>query len=335
MSPRHKPSATVSTGISFLDAYVRDLEVRARNRLSPGKGDDVGDPQILHRRGESMISELEREAAVAPDSLLLRLPDSDLPWIPAFETLLERSRLAVASPDAHVAPAAPVKDTLQAAFVECEAIRDRVLQACLGSEPKSKASLARKAAVLGRPAFSASKSAWENELRSIIIAINTDGPHQTPALKHLVPRIQKTLDNLERAKPKVGGRPTKKARWGEAVVVSQAMLALAIDELVQWASGVADDARNAAILRIASPKRRGDETGPSDPAARKTEPAKKTGDAPNESKSEPAQSKSESGEAPKNGAETTSEPAKAANKPDPAATEPEKCAETPAETRSA
>lgn len=335
MSPRIKPTLNRSTGIPFLDAYVANLEGRARASIKPDGGDDIGDPQIYHRRGESIISELEREQAVAPQSLLLRLPDSDLPWTVVFTALLERSRFAVAAPDAHVAPPAPLKDTLKAAFAECAATTERVLQACLGSEPKSQASLARKAAIFSRPAFTPSKSAWENELRSQIIAINTEGPHQTAALKHLVPRIQATLDKLERAQAKTGGRPSKKPRWGEGVVVAQAMLGLAIDELVQWSSGVADDARNAAILRIASPKRRGDETGLADPAAKKGEPAKKKADASGGSKPEPAAAKTDGSEAAKNGTETKPEPAKAAESPTPAPCEPAKTAETPAEQKSA
>lgn len=308
MSPRTKPVSECSNSVPFLDAYLAKLKARALESVSRVGGDDVGDPQILHRRGESLISELEREQAALPGSLLLRLPESDLAWKDVFEVLLERSRLAVASPNALVAPPAPVKETLKAAFVECEATRDRVLQACLGSEPKSQASQARKAAIFSRPAFSASKSAWENELRSILIAINTPGPHQTPALQYLVPRIEKTLDNLERARQKVGGRPSKKRRWGEEVVVAQAMLALAIDELVQWASGTADDARNAAIVRIASPKRRGDETGLADPVARKSETSRKKADAPAESKTEPAQTG-------KNGTEPKDAPNAAAEQP--------------------
>lgn len=282
MKTSSKATVIVTSDVDPMELCLSIIEGRARSSISPDAGDHSGDTQILHRRTESLINELEAEDDASDGkSSLLNLPESRLTWVEVFNALLERSRKAVASPSALIAasPIAPT-DTLQAAFLDCEATRNRVLQAVGGSEPKSADALLRKEAIFNRPAFSPSKPAWENELRSIITAINNPGPHQTPALKRLVPRVEQSLARLQKAKPQVGGRPTKATRWSEEVVLAQAMLALAISDFVQWAASEASDTRNAAILRIAAPKRRGDETGLADPAPRKSEPRTRKGDAP-------------------------------------------------------
>lgn len=284
MQTQTRPEAYVTT----LKQYVDQIEARAKALITPDLGDDLGDPQILHRRAEALVNLLaieaadeatRRQAEAEYRSLLLTIPETDARWSDALNALLDRSRRAVAARDAQ--RLVPQEQPARAeAFAACEAARQRVIQACEGSEPKSAEAVARKEAVLGRRTFSPSKAAWENELRNIITAIRTPGPHQGPALRALIPLLEATLQRLEEVEPQTGGRPKKPVlRWSEEVVHAQTSLALVIDDLVRWSAAVAEPARNAAVLRIANPKRRGDEVGLADPAPRQSVPQAKPGGA--------------------------------------------------------
>lgn len=263
----HKRPVTPPSPI--LEQQVADYLARAHSLLTPEAGAELEDPQSLHRRAEALINEIDRDAADEAErrlrepryrSRLLTIPDTELRWVDLFQAQLARSRRAVGAPGAQkTLPVESSTTALSAAFAVCEAIRHRVLQACEGTRPKSKGAIERREAVFGKRSFYPSKAAWENELRSLIATIRTPGPQQTQALLALMPRLEEALQTLEAAVPQLGGRPKKPvARWSDEVVIAQLALELAIDDFVQWSASCASDARNAAILRIAAPKRRSD-----------------------------------------------------------------------------
>ena len=263
-----------------LGEYLAGVDAKGRARATPEAAAALFDPQVLHRRVEALLNELEREAeeerrerekAAGHRSALLLIPDVGAPWSNALTMLLDDSRKAVAAQETREAEAAlkateafsrgaKPDDPFQTALDDCQIVSNRVLQACNGADPKSPEAISRRQALFNRPAFTPSKPAWENELGSILSAIEAKGSHQTPALVHVVPRLRAALAALSEAVPATGGRVSAKGHWGAPVVVAQQKLFVVVDELVQWAGATASDARNAALLRIVNPNRRGEKT---------------------------------------------------------------------------
>lgn len=260
-----QPKSNPKELAKILDSYATRAAVLA---AQPDAGDDV-DPNQLLKSAESLTAELRESAERDATPKLQRHPGDAADWVEIIDSAAERTRLVSTSPGARIpAPVPAAKEALKPAIEKGRAAVRRTAQVIEGFklEPEVMEAL-RKHVFADRPPASG-QAGWKTELKTIASAIRTLEKSCPPALEAVLPHVEAAITAVEGAKPAPGGRPPAPV-WSPAVVESSLALALVLGEVLAWAAAHADDARNAAILRILAPKRRGDasrEAAPPKPA---------------------------------------------------------------------
>jgi len=235
---------SVNHSTSALDAELRRYHASAGALLAAAA--DSIDPAEVQVRAAAAMAQLREAGDDGTPELLYVGGNRGLAWLVLLGALLEDARTAANKPGARtLPPEVPKESQIEPAIELAEGVRRRVVQAL-------------RLQVLGNRKQIAGKARWDNEMASIIRAIEELGPHAPAPLRALLPKLNAAATQLAQARPQPPGRARTAPIYSQEALLSALALDLALGDLRAWAAAAASDKRNGAILRAVSPKRRSD-----------------------------------------------------------------------------
>jgi len=248
---------SVNHSTSALDAELRRYHASAGALLAAAA--DSIDPAEVQVRAAAAMAQLREAGDDGTPELLYVGGNRGLAWLVLLGALLEDARTAANKPGARtLPPEVPKESQIEPAIELAEGVRRRVVQAIDSNRWDAEATEALRLQVLGNRKQIAGKARWDNEMASIIRAIEELGPHAPAPLRALLPKLNAAATQLAQARPQPPGRARTAPIYSQEALLSALALDLALGDLRAWAAAAASDKRNGAILRAVSPKRRSD-----------------------------------------------------------------------------